>query len=400
MKQKQRRNTVCHNCQSDLNSDYNFCPVCGQSNSDNNVTFGTLLREFLDNYFGIDSKMAHSAIPFLFSPGSLTNRFNEGKVKHFIHPVRLYFVMSLFYFFTISYLLSEFDLRDFDDEIDYTSATIDAIKDDDLLSLIPDSTKIKLINDTLVSQYPGVKDFGVLYDSIQNKYGKDFMEDTELSLASIEIPKREGESHIDRYHRLARDRKLSDQAFMDSLKGNGNGFSFYGNNDNDNDSTNNFFDPEQNAHLNKQVRKIFENDAGFKGFVLGNLPLMMFILIPLFAGVLKFIYVRRKHLYIKHIVHAMHVHSLAYMIYGLALLVIFKIVTEDNFPNANISAVRGFLTAVIFVLVSTYTYISFLKVYKQGWFKTLIKFNLVGSIYGFFLMLFFFLEVFISFWYY
>lgn len=389
MKQKQRRSTSCHNCQSELNEEYNFCPVCGQSNSDNNVTFGTLMREFLDNYFGIDSKMAHSALPFLFTPGALTNRFNEGKIKHFIHPVRLYFVMSLFYFFTISYLLSDYDLRDFDDEIDYTNATIDAIKDDDILSLIPDSTKIALLNDTLVSQFAGIQEFDVLYDSIESKFGEDFVEDTKLSLEGIQIPVKEGESTIDRLHRLARDKKISDKVFIDSLSNGGNM-----------DMDEEFWDEDQRSHIYGQIRKIFENDEGFKGFVLGNLPLMMFILIPLFAAVLKFIYVRRNHLYIKHIVHAMHIHSLAYMIYGMGLLIMFKMITESNFPNANINAIRGILGSIFFVLVSTYTYVSFLKVYKQGWFKTLIKFNLVGWIYSFFLMFFFFLEVFISFWYY
>ncbi len=389
MKQKQRRSTVCHNCQSELNPDYNFCPVCGQSNSDNNVTFGTLIREFLDNYFGIDSKMAHSAIPFFFTPGALTNRFNEGKIKHFIHPVRLYFVMSLFYFFTISYLLSEYDLRSFDDQIDYTSATIDAFKEDDLLSLIPDSTKIQLLNDSIVNEFADIKDFNVLYDSIESKFGEDFMEDTKISLKNVEIPAREGESTINRYHRLARDRSLSDQAFMDSLSNGGN----Y-------NMDEEFWDDSQREHIYGQVRKIFENDEGFKGFVLGNLPLMMFILIPLFAGVLKFIYIRRKHLYIKHIVHALHVHSFAYMLYGIGLLIIFRIFTENNFPNANIEGIRGITFGIFFVLVSTYTYISFLKVYKQGWFKSLVKFNLVGWIYAFFLMFFFFAELFISFWYY
>lgn len=391
MKEKKRRSTHCNNCKSELKEEYNFCPVCGQSNSDNNVSFSTLIKEFVENYFGLDSKLAHSVIPFVLSPGSLTNRFNDGKIKHFIHPVRLYFVMSLFYFFTISYLLSDYDLRSFDDEIDYTSATIDAVKDDDLLSLIPDSTRIKLLNDTLIADYNNIQDFGVLYDSLESKYGKDFMEDTPISLKNIEIPKREGESSIDRYHRLARDRSLSDEAFMDSLQGG----------DSDGwDINTSWFNEEDSKHVSKQVRKIFVNDQGFKGFVLGNLPLMMFILIPLFAGILKFIYIRREHLYIKHVVHSLHVHSFSYLVYGLVLLVLFKLITADNFPDANIAGIRGIIAAISFVGVSTYTYASFLKVYKQHWFKTLIKFNIVGIIYVILLQIFFYAELFISFWYY
>lgn len=391
MKEKKRRSTFCNNCESPLKEEYNFCPVCGQSNTDNNVSFSTLIKEFVENYLGIDSKLAHSVIPFVLSPGSLTNRFNDGKIKHFIHPVRLYFVMSLFYFFTISYLLSDYDLRSFDREIDYASASIDAIKEDELLSLLPDSTKMRILQEEgFADDFKEIDDFDVLYDSIESKFGEDFMENTTLNLESFELPEAGGESTIDRYHRLARDRSLSDQAFMDSLNGGDSWFAA--------DST--WFDEEDASHISQQVRKIFENDRGFKNFVLGNLPLMMFILIPLFAGILKFVYIRREHLYIKHVVNALHIHSFAYLMYGLSLLIMFKLFTPDIFPSINISSARVIIGVLFFILVSAYAYISFIKVYKQGWFKTLVKFNLVGFVYVILLQIFFYIEVFISFWYY
>lgn len=387
MIEKKRKSTVCKNCSSTLEAHYNFCPTCGQSNSDNNVTFATLIKEFIDNYLGIDSKMAHSAIPFLIRPGDLSNRFQEGKIKHFIHPVRLYFVMSLFYFFTISYLLSGIDLRTIQDEqVNYGGEIkFDALKSDDRWGALSNAKKLDILPDSLVKSFSDITSFEQLYDSVKSQIGADSLMNFEVEVEPTILPGGD-ESDVERFHRLARDRRLTDQEFMDSLGGN---FTSDG-----------FFDEGQQAHINSQVRKIFENDQGFKGFVLGNLPLMMFILIPLFAGVLKFFYVRRKHLYIKHIVHALHVHSFAYMAYGIGLLIIFKIITEDFFPNADIVAWRGIVAGVFFIGVSTYVYTSFLKVYKQGWFKTLIKFNLVGLIYSVFLQIFFYLEIFISFWYY
>lgn len=394
MKVKKRKSQICHNCSSPLEEAYNFCPTCGQSNSDNNVTFATLIKEFIDNYLGIDSKMAHSAIPFIIKPGNLTNRFQEGKIKHFIHPIRLYFVMSLFYFFTISYLLSGIDLRNIDENNNRYSNSVnfESLKSGDRWSLLPDSTKIDILPDSLVNEFTDIKTFDQLYDSMTVKLGSDSLKNFSVSIKNTRLPDAK-EQDVERWHRLARDRRISDKVFMDSL------FNVNGEED-EGLSFNGFFDEGQKEHVYGQVRKIFENDEGFKGFVLGNLPLMMFILIPLFAGVLKFIYVRRKHLYIKHVVHALHVHSFAYMAYGIGLLLIFKVFTEGNFPNANIDAWRITIASVCFVLVSTYVYISFRKVYKQGWFKTLVKFNIVGFTYAFFLQVFFYLEVFISFWFY
>ena len=381
MKAKKRRSTVCHNCDSPLEEHWNFCPVCGQANSDNNITFWTLIKEFLDNYLGVDSKMAHSFMPFLFRPGTLTNRFQEGKIKHFIHPVRLYLVMSLFYFFTISYLLSGINFQTFENQANKNmSANFRDFKSDELLMSFSDSAKFSIMPDTLVKRYEGVTTFDAFYDSLEADFGMLFLDTNRVQWSPIFMPDQDaGEmSRMERMHILARNPRVSDDIFLDSLGMDTDDFDFFG--------------AENTAKFKTQIRKIFKNDEGFKGFVLGNLPLMMFLLIPLFAGVLKMIYIRRKHLYIKHVVHALHVHSFAYLMYGISLLVIFKLIDDV--------AWRGIIAGVFFVGVSTYVYVSFLKVYQQHWFKSLVKFNIVGFVYSIFLQIFFYAEIFISFWYY
>ena len=396
MKAKQRRSGKCHNCEQHLTEEQNFCPNCGQSNTDNNVTFWVLIKEFVDNYFGIDSKMAHSFLPFLLRPGKLTNRFQAGQIKHFIHPIRLYFVLSLFYFFVISYLLSGINFSSIDEENRLGNTTnIGNLINEDRLNQLSDSVKINLIPDSLRADYNSISSFKVLYDSLESNLDEDFFDDLKVNIEGVELPVNESEGFMEKAHRLARDRSVTDKAFMDSL-------SIRMNSDGDIESNNNFsfFKDANKAHLYEQVRKVFENDEGFKGFVLGNLPFMMFILIPLFAGVLKLIYIRRKHLYIKHIVHALHVHAFAYFIYAVGLVIMFKLFTPQVFPNMDHEAWRGVTAGLLFIGGSTYVYISFLRTYEQGWFKTLVKFNIVGAIYIIFLQIFFYAEVFISFWYY
>ena len=383
MKDKKRRSTVCHNCDSPLEEHYNFCPVCGQSNTDNNITFWILIKEFVDNYLGIDSKMAHSFLPFLFKPGALTNRFQEGRIKHFIHPVRLYLVMSLFYFFIISFLLSDYSFASFgNDDSNPAYIDLDDLRFNDDYENISDSAKLAFLPDSLEILFPEISEYSVMYDTIKAQFGEEYTDGTKVNiLESLINPDATDERPwIEQMHILARDTRISDEAFIDSLTSRNGEMNF------------NVGGPETKQKFFKQLRKIFKNDEGFKGFLLGNLPLMMYILIPLFGGVLKMIYVRRTHLYIKHIVHALHVHSFAYLMYGLALLIMFRLVDDTG--------LRGILSGVFFIGVSTYVYVSFLKVYKQGWFKTLIKFNIVGFVYSFFLFTFFFAAIGISFWYY
>jgi hypothetical protein len=391
MKDKKRRSGKCHNCEQQLTEEQNFCPSCGQSNTDNNVTFWVLIKEFVDNYLGIDSKMAHSFLPFLLRPGKLTNRFQAGQIKHFIHPIRLYFVLSLLYFFVISYLLSGINFSSIDEENNKKfggTTDLASLVEGDRFRQLSDSVKINLIPDSLRTNYNSISSFKVLYDSLQSNLDKDFLDELEIDVEGVKAPSKSDERFMEKAHRLARDKKVTDAAFMDSISSNFNGDGIM------------LFSGINKDHFNQQVRKVFENDEGFKGFVLGNLPFMMFILIPLFAGVLKLIYVRRKHLFIKHLVHALHVHAFAYFIYALGLLIMFKLFTPQVFPNMNHETWRGVLAAIMFVGVSTYVYISFLRTYEQGWFKTLFKFNIVGFIYVIFLQIFFYIEVFISFWYY
>jgi hypothetical protein len=52
-----------------------------------------------------------------------------------------------------------------------------------------------------------------------------------------------------------------------------------------------------------------------------------------------------------------------------------------------------FLGIGAFLWVSVYSYISFRKVYKQGWFKTLVKFLLTGVVYLFLIWVFFIAEL-------
>jgi hypothetical protein len=115
----------------------------------------------------------------------------------------------------------------------------------------------------------------------------------------------------------------------------------------------------------------------------------MLFLIPIFGLILKLMYLRKKSaLYIKHLIHALHLHSFAYMIYGISLIIIhYWLPTEE---------LQFIFTIMSFIGVSTYTYFSFLRVYHQKWLKTFLKFNLVGLVYAILIAFFFVSELAIS----
>ena len=122
--------------------------------------------------------------------------------------------------------------------------------------------------------------------------------------------------------------------------------------------------------------------------LLKNLPVMMFFTLPIFALILKLFYVRRRQYYITHLVHALHLHSFAYLFYGLVFVAALYWLPSGA---ATTYTILGGM-----VLVSTHSYLSFLNVYEQGWFKTFVKFNMIGFLYAILLLFAVFVEIIVS----
>jgi len=100
-----------------------------------------------------------------------------------------------------------------------------------------------------------------------------------------------------------------------------------------------------------------------------NAPTGVFLMMPLFAFILKLLYVRRKRFYVEHFVFALHVHSFAFLMFSLML------VLRVEWLNWTMGA--WFILAL---------YLAMKRVYGQGWFRTLVKFAILSWAYFFILM--------------
>jgi len=97
MAKKLRKKASCSNCDSTL-SDDNYCPVCGQQNTTRDVEMGMLLRDFIDDFFSVDSRLFKTITPLLFKPGLLTVEYTSGRRVKYLPPLRMYLVISIVYF--------------------------------------------------------------------------------------------------------------------------------------------------------------------------------------------------------------------------------------------------------------------------------------------------------------
>ena len=115
--------------------------------------------------------------------------------------------------------------------------------------------------------------------------------------------------------------------------------------------------------------------ALFIATLFSNLPYMMLCCIPLFALVLKLLYVRKRVFYIDHLVYALHIHSFAYL--AIMLIVLITIGLNRSIPGA----FAGWIIAALWITFASQIFLSIRRVYRQGWFFTLFKFFVGGFAY-------------------
>ncbi|MGM0581302.1 MAG: DUF3667 domain-containing protein [Bacteroidota bacterium] len=255
--------TKCLNCAEQLESDQNYCPNCGQENSDKKLPLGAFLKDFFSNYLSFDTILFKTLNPFIFRPGKLTKAFNEGKRRRYINPIRLYLIFSLFYFFMISLTVPK-DLID---------------------------TGLR----SFVNQKPTVDSLKV--EELDSARAQQLIKKAEQDKAA------EKEDSINKWATLkywAADENLSDEEFESKLQGIG-------------------LDLEFISPAYK--RAILLNSSMFTYQAIRNLPLMMFFFLPIFAFILYLLFMKKRY-YIEHLIHGLHLHAFAYFIYGLAILLL------------------------------------------------------------------------------
>lgn len=303
---KRRKHKACLNCGELLQQKHNYCPNCGQENTDNQVSIGLLLREFLSNFFSLDSRFGRTFRPFLFNPGKLTIAFNEGRRVLYANPIRWYLVISIFHFFFMAKMfeptIKDKKLRGFMDEMEALS-----VAEFDSIYNYPDTSK------------------------------------------SVDWPLSNNKMKLIRH--LNQEVNLTPDEIMDTLKL-------------DNQ-------PILRRYASKQIIKINqETNASLSTYIMRQIPIIIFFILPVYAFLLK-VFFWRKGLYIKHLIHSIHIHSFFFFLLGwvwvLALLI-------EDFEDFGL----GFTL----LLTSVYIVISFRRVYCVKYIWSSFRLLIIGLIYS------------------
>ena len=95
----------CLNCEAVLGGQY--CGNCGQRASSRLISIWELTRDAFGDLFELDSRLWRTLIPLAVRPGKLTRDYLRGQRARFMPPFRTYIVLSLAFF-----LVAFFDARE------------------------------------------------------------------------------------------------------------------------------------------------------------------------------------------------------------------------------------------------------------------------------------------------
>ncbi|MGB0931488.1 MAG: DUF3667 domain-containing protein [Chitinophagales bacterium] len=334
-----RRQAICSNCSHSFteNTANNFCPNCGQENSNKNVSFGELFSDFVGSYFSLDSKLFRTIPRLLFSPGFLTNAFNDGKRIRYLTPIRIYLFMSVLYF---SFFAAQFSgtkeiISNGDRQERIDSILNIAAKDSVLISNttflkdVVDSDSIVITNDTVGEE--GRKRLKIPNNDLY--IGLSFPEEDSTFIQ---------EQKVRRVIRLSK--KYGIDATIDTLR-----------------QEDSFL--TQNTFFTKGTRQFLriyhQGSEDLAAYFFARLPLMMLFTLPIFAFIFKLLYIRRKRHYIEHVVFLLHFHAFLYIVLTVLLW------TSDYLSEEYI--------ALILMGIFVYFLIALKKVYQQSWKKSVMK---------------------------
>ena len=144
------------------------------------------------------------------------------------------------------------------------------------------------------------------------------------------------------------------------------------------DSSIAFLSDSAQAEFDQKIKAIIANPKLAINKFFSLAPQMMFLLLPLFALLLKLMYIRSERYYMEHLIVALHSHS--FILQMLALYLGLNALSE-KISWAWLAGFSTFLATAVVVWIPVYLFLCQKFYYQQGWVKTVLKFWLTSIIY-------------------
>jgi Protein of unknown function (DUF3667) len=344
---KERVEKVCLNCGAEVQGRY--CHTCGQENIEPRESVWHLVMHFFYDITHFDGKFFSTSKLLFFKPGFLSREYMVGRRASYLNPIRMYIFTSAFFFL----LFFSFFFKIDEEKIGATQKDIDEIGkqlgDSGNINLNNLSGVLTIDGDTIGNIFENDLSYRMFRDSLRNAYErKTTRQDSAKKVPSTKADSW-GETNYEKRNAYDSAQKLLP-----------------------NDQRDGWFEKAM-IYRNIEIKEKYGGNtvlfvARMMNKFLHQLPTLMFVSLPLFALILKLLYVRRKQFYyVNHLIFSIHFYIFSF----LMMLLFFGFGELDKYLP---TVIWDILQIIAWVLIFIYLYKAMRNFYQQRRVKTIVKF--------------------------
>ncbi|KAA2284644.1 DUF3667 domain-containing protein [Arenimonas fontis] len=389
----------CQNCDAVLLGEH--CYACGQPTKGLVRHFSSIVGDFFDSVFELDSRILRTLGPLLFRPGFLSEEYFAGRRVRYVSPVRLFVFLSLFAFIAAQW---SFDLSGEDQVVRMdadTPARAGAPLGRDLIRQATTPEEVRAARDQVLAELRRTRAETVDVPGLS--LGLEAAEQAIAAAAQeriteLEAARRDPAGAVAgaTTEPAADDSQAADQvpATPPPLPADAR---------EEKDTPRIYFNSQPwdpvsnpvrigwlpeggnrriNAYVGRaqgNIARIQEDPNLLKDAFLSAVPTTLFIMLPLFAVLLKIVYLFKRRLYMEHLIVALHSHS--FLCAALLLVLLLDALAGWSSGLPWLSRPLGWLETLLIVWMPLYLLLMQKRVYRQGWIMTLFKYSVLGTCY-------------------
>jgi hypothetical protein len=354
----ERAPAACQNCGTPLLGEH--CYACGQSVKGLVRHFSSILGDFLDSVFNIDERVFRTLWPLFARPGYLSCEYFAGHRIRFVSPVRLFVFLSI-----VTFFLAQLTM-------DFGGALNINADDDDAIGRATTVAQVERQRDAAIAELAKARrDAPAIADKGLSAAETQIRAQASRRITQLRAAEKAGTPPPapadDDDETLSFNGKPWDAATNPLRVSWLPGFA-------------NRWINAQVGHAKDNVQRMKQDPNLFKNAVLSAVPSTLFVLMPVFALMLKIAYAFKRRLYMEHLIVALHSH--AFLCLTLLLVFLLSAFEDAVAPGKGaLHSLLGLLKAGLWTWMPIYLLVMQKRVYGQGWILTLLKYFTLGICY-------------------
>lgn len=289
-----------------------FCSRCGQNDRDYQRALPPLVSELLREAFELDSRLVRTLKLLIFQPGALALEFSRNRRASYVSPIRLYLFVSIAFFFFLS-MGTGIDPLD-NPQRPEVQVQVDNVEDTDTTPLM------------------------ARLDERRAARAEEILSRDDNSIARLILLQ------------IASDLPADGEVDPDIPE------------------------PLVAFLLGETIDALYEPGSLIRQFM-DNLGVGMFVMLPVYAFLLKVFYPFRKRYYVENLVFSTHLHTFIYIVFMLQMLV----TTQSGIVW--LDTATDLLDSGLAIWLFVYHYLALRRYFDEGRIRTIFKFAGLLSLY-------------------